>query len=44
MIRLSFRALNGEAAILVRGAYFRICADGTLRGPANEVAGSYTDV
>lgn len=29
--------------MLVRGAYFRICADGTLRGPDNAVAASYTD-
>ena len=42
MITLTFRALNGESVMLVRGAYFRICADGTLRGPDNAVAGSYT--
>lgn len=29
--------------MLVRGAYFRICADGTLRGPDNAVAASYTN-
>jgi hypothetical protein len=27
--------------ILVRGAHFRICADGTLRGPDNSVAARY---
>lgn len=43
MITLSFRDLNGESVMLVRGAYFRICADGTLRGPDNAVAASYTD-
>ena len=41
MITLTFRALNGESLMLVRGAYFRICADGTLRGPDNAVAASY---
>lgn len=41
MITLTFRALNGESVMLVRGAYFRICADGTLRGPDNAVAASY---
>ncbi|HEX4266888.1 MAG TPA: hypothetical protein VHY36_03305 [Steroidobacteraceae bacterium] len=43
MITLTFRALGGESVILVRGAYFRICADGTLRGPDNAVAASYTE-
>ena len=43
MITLTFRALNGESVMLVRGAYFRICADGTLRGPDNAVAASYTN-
>ncbi len=43
MITLSFRPLNGESAILVRGIYFRICADGTLRGPDNAVTASYSD-
>ena len=43
MITLTFRALNGESAMLIRGAYFRICADGTLRGPDNAVAASYTN-
>jgi hypothetical protein len=26
---------------MIRGAYFRICADGTLRGPDNAVVGTY---
>jgi hypothetical protein len=43
VITLSFRPLNGEAVILVRGLYFRICADGTLRGPDNAVTASYAD-
>lgn len=43
MITLSFRALRGESLILVRGAYFRICGDGTLRGPDNDVTANYTD-
>ncbi len=43
MITLTFRALNGDSVMLVRGAYFRICDDGTLRGPDNAVAGSYID-
>ena len=42
MITLSFRPLSGESAILVRGKYFRICADGTLRGPDNAVTAIYT--
>jgi hypothetical protein len=42
VITLSFRPLSSEPAILVRGAYFRICADGTLRGPDNAVTASYT--
>ena len=28
--------------VLVRGAYFRICVDGTLRGPDNAVMASYS--
>jgi hypothetical protein len=27
--------------VLVRGTYFRICADATLRGPDNTIAASY---
>ena len=43
MITLTFRPLASESVILVRGTYFRICADGTLRGPDNAVTASYTD-
>lgn len=43
MITLTFRPLSGESVILVRGAYFRICADGTLRGPDNAVTANYAD-
>lgn len=43
MITLTFRPLSDESVILVRGAYFRICADGTLRGPDNAVTANYTD-
>src|SRR6185437_7367907 len=31
------------SAVLVRGAHFRICADGTLRGPDNTTAARYLD-
>ena len=41
MITLTFRPLQTESAILVRAAYFRICADGTLRGPDNCVSARY---
>ncbi len=43
MITLTFRPTCGDAAVLVRGTYFRICADQTLRGPYNDVAASYSD-
>jgi hypothetical protein len=43
VITLTFRPLSGESVILVRGVYFRICADGTLRGPDNAVTASYAD-
>jgi len=29
--------------VLVRGAHFRICSDGTLRGPDNTAAARYLD-
>jgi hypothetical protein len=29
--------------VLVRSAYFRICSDGTLRGPDNTIAARYFD-
>lgn len=43
MLTLTFRPLSGDSAILVRGIYFRICADGTLRGPDNAVTATYID-
>ncbi len=43
MITLTFRPLSSESMILVRGAYFRICVDRTLRGPDNAVTARYTD-
>jgi hypothetical protein len=43
VITLAFRPLQGELAVLVRGAYFRICADGTLRAPDNSVSAKYAD-
>jgi hypothetical protein len=43
LITLSFRPLQNGPTILVRGAHFRICADGTLRGPDNSVAARYLD-
>ncbi len=41
MITLVFRPVLGESPVSVRGAYFRICADATLRGPDNAIAASY---
>lgn len=29
--------------MFIRGAHFRICADGTLRGPDNAIAASYSN-
>jgi hypothetical protein len=43
LITLSFRPLQSGSAIQVRGAHFRICADGTLRGPDNTIAARYLD-
>ena len=43
MITLAFRPVSGELAVLIRGAYFRICADGTLRAPDNTVTANYAD-
>jgi hypothetical protein len=40
---LSFRPLQDGSAVVVRGAHFRICADGTLRGPDNTIAARYLD-
>lgn len=42
MIVLTFRPVIGESPVNVRGAYFRICADATLRGPDNAIAASYS--
>jgi len=41
LIVLTFRPVHGESPVSVRGAYFRICADSTLRGPDNAIAASY---
>ena len=43
MIALSFRPLKNGSAVVVRGAHFRICSDGTLRGPDNTTAAHYLD-
>jgi hypothetical protein len=43
MIILTFRPVRSEARTIVRGAYFRICADGTLRGPDNSVTANYAN-
>lgn len=40
MIKLAF-TFSG-IPLFVRGAFFRICADGTLRGPEGSVVASYT--
>jgi hypothetical protein len=41
LIALSFRPLQGGLAVVVRGAHFRICSDGTLRGPDNTTSARY---
>jgi hypothetical protein len=41
LIFLSFRPLKSGSAVLVRGTHFRICSDGTLRGPDNTTAARY---
>jgi hypothetical protein len=41
LVILIFRPLYGESPVSVRGTYFRICADATLRGPDNGIAASY---
>lgn len=43
LITLTFRSLLYETPLFVRGRYFRICADATLRGPDNEVAATYIE-
>lgn len=42
MITLTFRPLHGESSVQVRGLYFRICADATLRGSDNAIAAHYS--
>ena len=43
MIVLAFRPVRDEPRVIVRGAYFRICADGTLRGPDNGIVARYLE-
>jgi hypothetical protein len=43
MIILTFRAVRGETRTILRGAFFRVCADRTLRGPDNTVAAVYAN-
>ena len=43
MIFLNFRPLQNGSMVLIRGAYFRICSDGTLRGPDNTISARYSD-
>ncbi|MGC8521587.1 MAG: hypothetical protein ACP5PN_06940 [Steroidobacteraceae bacterium] len=43
MITLTFKAFGSDSMTFVRGTYFRICADGTLRGPDNAIAASYSE-
>jgi hypothetical protein len=43
LIVLSFRPVQSGPAVLVRGTHFRICSDGSLRGPDNTVAARYVD-
>ena len=35
MLRLNFRSTKGDAPTCTVAAFFRFCADGTLRGPEN---------
>lgn len=43
MIRLTFLPAGSDAPALARAPYFRICADGTLRGPDNTIAAAHSD-
>jgi hypothetical protein len=43
LITLTFHPERSESAVLVRGTYFRIRPDGSLRGPDNGVAATYAD-
>jgi hypothetical protein len=41
LITLTFHPVRGDAPVLIRGAYFRVGADGTVRGPDNDVVARY---
>jgi hypothetical protein len=43
MITLTFRPFSDGCPAHVRAAYFRICADATLRGPDNDIAADYSN-
>jgi hypothetical protein len=43
MMMLVFHPCLSGSPVQVRGAYFRICADATLRGPDNEVAAAFIE-
>jgi hypothetical protein len=43
LIKLAFRSFDRESLVLLRGTYFRICPDETLRGPDNSIAARYVD-
>jgi hypothetical protein len=43
MIILTFRPVRSESRTILRGVFFRICADRTLRGPDNTVAAVYAN-
>ncbi|MGH8211550.1 MAG: hypothetical protein ACREU6_18530 [Steroidobacteraceae bacterium] len=42
MITLTFSPLSAGSPLLVRGLFFRICGDSTLRGPDSTVVATYT--
>jgi hypothetical protein len=41
LITLAFCPVRDESRVMIRGAHFRICADGTLRGPDNAIVSRY---
>jgi hypothetical protein len=41
LITLTFSPLSAGSQVLVRGAFFRICADSTLRGPESTLVATY---
>src|SRR5262249_91433 len=43
LIKLTFRSFDGDSSVLLRGTYFRICPDETLRGPDNSISARYVD-